>query len=281
MRILAIFCFHNRRAKTTAMVQSLLSQNGIHQEFTLQMLALDDGSSDNSHQAILDLEPSATIYKADGSWFWARSMAFLWSQSQGFSVDFVLLLNDDVLLDSSAIINTLQDFKELKQKHTDLPVLVGKTRDAITDQWTYGGHWSRHALFPLWFKPGNPGEGMVPVHTFNANFVLIPSGYVQRFSLDHRYSHAFADIDLGLQMHRQAIPLYQCKHYVGTCSRNSKQGTWMDSSLSAWERIKKINTRKGMPVVDRMRYAMRNGGWAWPYFWLHPYLKFLISLIRR
>jgi len=270
IQVLAVFCFHNRKRTTVACVQSLLAQVGLGKEFSIQMLAVDDGSGDDSARAIRSHVPECEIIIADGSWYWARSMAHLYSQAQQRTFDYLLMINDDVLFAEEAMQNALTDLAQVPVGS----VLVGKTCDPRTGQWSYGGQRYRRPAFPLWFVGGDPGEGLQPVHTLNANFVLIPKDVVQMVPFFGNYSHAFSDIDYGLHLTRAGIPLYQSSHYVGTCARNPQRGTWLDESLPFLTRLRLLNTRKGMPWRDRLRYARRNGGWAWMWFFVHPYVKF-------
>jgi GT2 family glycosyltransferase len=280
--ILVIFCFHNRRAKTEACIRSLLAQTGLAQEFQFRFLAFDDGSTDGTADALRKLDSSLQVLQGDGTWFWARSMAKLYQTSKEESFDFLLLVNDDVVFKPDAVHLALADqwsAMSLLSNSEFEPVVVGKIQDPVSGCWTYGGQCFRNPRFPIWFASGHPGDGLQRVHTFNANFLLIPRSTALSFSLDGRYSHAFADIDLGLHMTRRGVPIFQSSDFLGNCPRNPQQGSWLDRSLSLRTRLALINTRKGMPFLDRLRYARRNGGVFWPLFFLQPYVRFVLSLV--
>ncbi len=277
-----LFCFHNRKALTSRIVDQLIHQEGIGERFQLQLTVVDDGSTDGTAANIAEICPSVQIYHADGSWYWAKSMAYLYQQAKQGNADFILLLNDDVSLVPNAIEILLHNLHEAKTESPNAsPVIIGKTKDPETGVWTYGGHRTKNPKHPLMFIPGNPGEGLVPCITFNCNCVLIPNAVAKLFSMDGTYSHAGADIDLGLQMHAKKIPMFQSQEYIGFCSRNSNKGTWKDESLGFMTRLRLINTRKGMPFRDRFRYTRRHGGWIWPIFFVHPYLKFFLSFFKK
>lgn len=282
IKIDVLFCFHNRKSLTTRVVDQLMHQEGIGCQFQLRMYAVDDGSTDGTSEEILQICPSIQIYRADGSWFWAKSMAYLYQNSKQGDADFILMLNDDVSLLPNATTLLLADWNETQLSQSGISaVIVGKTKDRETGVWTYGGHRTRNPKYPLLFLPGNPGEGLVPCITFNCNCVLIPNSVARIFSMDGEFSHAFADIDLGLKMHSKNVPIFQSKEYIGFCSRNSNKGTWKDETLGFWKRLRLINTRKGMPFRNRLRYTRRHGGWIWPLFFIHPYVKFFLSFIKK
>lgn len=280
--IRVLFCFHNRREKTENCLRSLLQQKGRGDFFDFEFSLLDDGSTDQSSEMIHSICPDAQIEHADGSWFWARSMSYLFAKAKKTSQDFVLLINDDVIFAVDAVFNVLQDFETAKKKQMSWkPVIVGKTIDPETQAWTYGGFRYRATWAPLWFYSGDPGSGLTSIHTFNANCVLIPQETALPFDLFSGYRHASADTDLGLQMHRAGIPLFQSSCSVGFCRRNPIQGTWKDVSLSMWKRLKLSQTRKGIPFGDHFRFAWRNGGWLWWWFAIQPYVRIIFPRKKK
>ncbi len=275
--VACFFCFHNRKSVTTSFAKRLLAQANLYPELELKWLALDDGSSDGTSDSLKELIPEISLYSADGSWFWAKSMAFLYQKALELRTDYLLLLNDDVMLEDGALPSVFKDLASV----TNESVIIGKTYDLVTKEWTYGGICNKHPFFPLWFHNGNPGDKLTRVQTLHANFVLVPFSVAKRVPFFGGYSHAFGDIDFGLRLTKAGVSLYQSSQYVGSCSRNSDKGTWMDDTLPFRKRLSLVNTRKGMPWKDRLLYTWRNGGVAWLWFFLSPYIKFVKSGLRR
>ena len=85
---------HNRRAVTERFARCLAAQTdqGFH------LVLVDDGSSDGTAEAVLEIVPAATIIRGTGSWWWAGSLeqARRWLLDQPSAEgDLVLIANDD------------------------------------------------------------------------------------------------------------------------------------------------------------------------------------------
>ncbi len=90
---------HDRRAITEQFVRCLLDQTD--QDFHLVLV--DDGSSDGTTEAVLELLPTTTVIRGDGSWWWAGSLqqAYRWLEGRDLDPsDLVLIANDDTRFDA-------------------------------------------------------------------------------------------------------------------------------------------------------------------------------------
>jgi GT2 family glycosyltransferase len=126
-----------------------------------------------------------------------------------------------------------------------------------------------------------PSDELVPCDTMNGNFVIIPAAVVTKIgNLDPMYTHAFGDFDYGLRAKAKDCKIWIAPGYYGTCARNPIEGSWQDSRLSLRQRIRKINSVKGLPVKEWRIFARKYAGFFWPVYWLSPYVRFFISHLK-
>src|SRR5207237_1066788 len=99
--VIALLACHNRRDRTVSCLRLLFGQDlpGIDVEAIL----VDDGSSDGTTEAVRALSERVEIIRGDGSLYWARSMARAEQRGMARSPDYLLWLNDDVMLYRSAL----------------------------------------------------------------------------------------------------------------------------------------------------------------------------------
>lgn len=86
---------HNRRNTTVAFVHCLLKQT----DQNFHLVLIDDGSSDGTAEAVLNICPKTTVLKGNGSWWWGGSLhqGYLYLKEIGCrESDIVLIVNDDV-----------------------------------------------------------------------------------------------------------------------------------------------------------------------------------------
>ena len=103
-RVFVILPVHNRRKLTESFVKNLKSQ--IYEK--IELVLVDDGSSDGTSMAISELYPSVHVLKGDGNLWWAGSidmgLQFVKSRDP-HPDDLILLINDDTEIQEDFILN--------------------------------------------------------------------------------------------------------------------------------------------------------------------------------
>lgn len=263
---------HNRKYKTMQAVTSL-AEGSPHIDFAF--FIVDDHSTDGTREALLELKPryDIRILPGNGSLFYSKSMnlAMDYLKKQGGrNFQYVLLFNDDVCFYPEAVEKMIRQSKEHGQA-----VIAGSTIDHKGIQ-SYGAvkymdHSIRYKMLP-------PGEDGVLADTFNGNCVLVPwEVFVRHESMDPSYAHSMGDFDYGMMLKEQRVAIYGSKEYVGRCESNPAAGTWLDPSLSFFSRIRKKESRKGLPLRDWFHYLKKYFGLKTA-LWhsITPYVKILI-----
>jgi len=214
-RIAVLLTCHNRVLLTLRCLNSLYASNP-SVEFLLTVYLTDDGSTDETSRLVEVNFPSVTIIQGDGSLYWNRGMYSAWCRARNTEHDFYLLLNDDVELESDAILALL----DLYRKSVRNCVIVGKTVDPISRQTTYGALKRKNFISRNTFIPISAKSDIAV--TFNANCVLIPARAIEFVGiLDPFYTQQFGDIDLGLRLHSKGWEILELAKPVASLAKNS------------------------------------------------------------
>ena len=266
---------HNRRDLTLACLDALAANLPID-GISADILLVDDGSEDGTSDAVSQRHPSVRILKGDGSLFWngGMHMAFGVALNEGF--DYYLWLNDDTLLNADAVSRLLHLSKDLSQRGITA-IVAGSICDASSGRTTYGGTRQRVKWLPG-DRVIHPGSTPQECHTMQGNCVLIPHLVAEKIgNLDPRFIHGAGDVDYGHRARKAGFGIWIPAGHVGTCSRNSPTGTYLDDALPFAERWKHLVGPKGFPPRSRWIYARRHAGSFWFFFWLWPYLRELVT----
>lgn len=215
---IAVLCaVYNRREITVANLGKLhaaLRELQVDAEFFI----LDDASTDGTAVALEGQIDRVNIVRGTGSLYWAGGMraAYIASRSQAaFRPTHYLLVNDDVRIEERG----LENIVSLAQRGKD--VLVGRTIGA-SGGITYGGYAKTSGFSPLALSDTGHIWANHLVDTFNCNFVLIRAPlYESLGGIDGRFGHAYGDLDLGLRLARQCVPLVAVGRPIGVCERNA------------------------------------------------------------
>lgn len=270
--IVVMTCF-NRRDKTLQCLHRLFEAASKVLELELDVIVVDDGSTDGTSAAIqAAYSQRVQVVRGNGSLFWGGVMRLAMETALTAQFDYLLWLNDDTMLDGSAI-------KRVAEASSTYPdaILVGATHDSVNQQLcTYGGvvrksrygrtNWSRHVI----------SDAYLPAETMNGNFVLIPSAVVYQLGpISKAFTHSLGDFDYGLRAKRIGVKILQMPGSIGCCDRNPIAGSYQDKSLSKWVRWQKLRSLKGFPPREWAIFTYRHAGPLWFLYWAWPYIKFL------
>lgn len=275
MKVTAILTSHDRRPKTVECLASYYAQE-IDSEVELSAVLADAGSADGTGEAVLGLFPEVEVLVGDTDLFWAGGMALAEQAAVVQRPDFLLWLNDDVVLDSDALSKLIETAERLRPES----IAVGALRDPASGALTYSGV-RRRGAHPLRMDLVVPEELPVEVEAFNGNVVLVPLEAARRIGpLDSALVHAAADFDYGLRASQVGVVSSLAPGTVGTCALNPASTPWLDGSVGLRQRVQILLGPKGLPPGPRARYLRRHGGPLWPFFWLLPYLRTAPSILR-
>lgn len=280
-RVTALLTSFNRKSFTLECLVRL-EQAALRADVALDAVLVDDGSRDGTAAAVREQCPWVEVVVGDGSLFWSRSMHRGQTRAMEGDADYLLWLNDDTELFPDALTRLLEAEASLRSKHGQPVMIVGSTADRETGRLTYGGHIARQRWRPFSYRRVWDVSEPVECHVMNGNMVLIPM-HIARVvgNLDPVFEHAMGDTDYALRARAQGFRVFVAPGFVGHCSHNTTSGTYLDKTLPLSARWNKMMSRKGLPPQSWRHLTRKHGGMAWPFYFLWPYLKFIVGEVRR
>ncbi|MEM7556172.1 MAG: glycosyltransferase family 2 protein [Cyanobacteria bacterium P01_A01_bin.84] len=264
---------HNRCDTTLACLKALYQQG-----LTIDVFLVDDGSSDGTTKAINNHYPDVNVMKGNGNLYWAGGMRLAFSEAMKHNYSYYLWLNDDTLLEPQALDDLLDIYQDLAKSGHANSIVVGSTKDADTGKPTYGGAVQSKLWYTKKFEFVEPGQTSQKCDTFFGNCVLIPNLVAAKVgNIDDVFIHTMGDIDYGLRARKLGCSVWAAPGFVGTCSRNSISGSWADTNLSLYKRLRKVFGLKGFPFVAWTVFCRRHSGSFWFIYWFMPYLRSVIG----
>jgi GT2 family glycosyltransferase len=273
LQLAVLITCHNRRNTTLACLHALYQQ-----DVTFEVYLVDDGSSDGTSEAIKANYPPVNIIKGDGNLFWVGGMRLAFSKALKNGYNYYLWLNDDTILDSNALPNLLDTHKCLAKRGHPNSIVVGSVRDPLTGKLTYGGRLRSSRRWDRKLEPVEPTLEPIECDTMQGNCVLIPHSVAEKVgNIDATFIHTLGDIDYGLRARQLGCSVCIAPGYLATCSRNSIHGSWADTKLSMYERLKKAFQTKGFPPQAWAVFLKRHSGSLWFIHWFRPYIRAVIG----
>ena len=266
-RVTVLMTSFNRREQTLACLRTLYNSEG---PAALRCILVDDGSADGTAEAVRSAFPEVTILEGTGALYWAGGMRLAFDHAWNAPFDYLLWLNDDVMLARGALHRLIQTERRLHPVRGAC-IVVGALQDPITGVTTYSGV-LRRGLRRTHFRRIAPGAEPRRAETMNGNVVLVARHVAECLgTFDPAYPHGIADYDYGLRGAAAGIETWIAPRFVGTCAWNGPDvpGNW---------RARLIHTasRKRLPPSAWMVFTRRHAGPMWPLYWASPYARALL-----
>lgn len=279
LRIAVLIASYNRRDTTLRAVRAVKAVGG---SIDLQVVLLDDGSSDGTAAAVAAIDPGAVILQGDGNSFWNGGLHRAWEYALGLDVDAFLWLNDDVALDSDALARLMTSYHNLAVSRGDERfILVGATRNAAGSITYSGKHYRSYPFaFQLDFVPPDKEE-LRAIDAFNGNIVLVPREVVDEIGInDPLFRHGLGDYEYGLRASRRGVAVLLMPGTLGVCEANARgrNKAFGGRDLSLREQWQLVNTPKGLPFRDWWHITrLYSGKW----FLLHFFIPYRWLVLPR
>jgi GT2 family glycosyltransferase len=277
-RIIAVLACHGRAATTRRGLGALFAQT-LPADVTLGAVVVDDGSPDDTAAMVARDFPQIRLLRGDGGLWWAGAMIRGLTEAAAEKPDFLLWLNDDVLLDPDALARLIA----CHDGRADGPaVVVGATRSPEDGSLTYGGQ-RRDGARPFRFHPVPVSELPQDVDSFQGNIVLVPLAIHQHLGGIERCFdgvQGMADTDFGLRVRAAGFALLQAPGTMGICAANRRPPPWADHGLGVRRRLAGLFGPRGFPLKGWLPFVRRHGGPLWPIWAISPYLRRLAQVLQ-
>lgn len=271
--IAVLLTCHNRRDITLACLERLYQQS-----IQFDAFLVDDGSSDGTAQAIAQYYPEVKILLGDGNLFWVGGMYLAFSEALKQDYAYYLWLNDDTILEPNALKTLLDTHYMLVNRGKADSIVVGSVKDPTSGKYSYGGRVYSKRKFSHTFDAVEPKKEPQECDTMQGNIVLIPhSVAVKVGNVEAAFTHQRGDLDYGLRAKKLGCSIFTAPDYLGTCPQNSVSGSWVDMSLSPYQRLKKVFGVKAFPLKEWTIFTKRHSGKFWFVYWTFPYIRALIG----
>ncbi|NJK57590.1 MAG: glycosyltransferase family 2 protein [Pleurocapsa sp. SU_5_0] len=264
---------HNRSQVTLNCLSALYNQKPI-----FKVYLVDDGSRDGTSKDVEKQYPSVKIFPGDGNLFWVGGMHLAFAEAMKNDHEYYLWLNDDTILESNALQTLIDTYSLVKNQGYLKSIIVGSVKDPDTGQYSYGGRIRSTKKFSRTFEAVEPTYEPQECDTMQGNIVLIPRSVVEIVgNLEPAFTHQRGDLDYGLRAKKLGCSIFVAPGYLGTCPQNLVTGSWVDMSLSPYQRLKKVLQIKAFPPKEWAIFTKRHSGKLWFLYWTFPYIRALIG----
>lgn len=260
IRIAAIMASYNRRETTLRCLTSLAAQRS--DQIHITTFLLDDASPDRTGDAVRSRFPDVHVLKGDGQRFWGGGMHLAMQAAEATDYDFMLWLNDDVVLKCGALAKLVATCREVDPDGSGLQAIIGAMEDPSTGTVSYAAFNRLDRWRPDRLKRVEPvSNRAIMCDTFNGNCVLLPSKLVRRLGpVDPVFKHQLGDIDYGYRVWREGGGVWLAPEAAGLCAPNERPKRWLNRSASLAARVRTLLGPFGLPPRAWLTFMWRHGG---------------------
>ena len=304
-KVFVVMPVFNRLKFTKKCLSSLINQNYKN----IEIIVIDDGSTDGTSEFIKKNYPKVKIITGNGNWWWTRSMyeGVLLAMQSAKSSDFILEMNNDCYFDKNYITQLLKTAKKYSksiigstcvlsdnpQKVVEIGIridwptgLVYAVAKSISDKLSYYKNMEVIANIDAL-----PGKGtLIPISVFkkvgNFNYKQLP-----HYIADYEFTIRAKNSGFNLIVDTKAI----VKHYWNATGISSKDNN-NKSYKQAWSLL--LGRKSMNNIVDWVvfvllccprKYLIRNLYFSlfkilkaifsiWPFYYLKPIIKLILKI---
>ena len=219
--IYVILPVHNRKTTTLRCLSHLEEQGDLN---NYHIVIVDDGSIDDTAQAVISQYPVVKLLRGDGNLWWTGAIRLGMEYALSKGADYFIWLNDDTLPEAGAI-QSLIDHCQNNPK----TIAAANILDPHTHKPSYGGVIrQKFKVVPIFSKKPEPTlcDGL------SGNLVCIPSDLIHTigYPSSAMYPHYYGDV---IYTHKAQLAGYQLvllHDVVAYCVDDNKPVLWFHSN---------------------------------------------------
>ncbi|WP_111308312.1 glycosyltransferase family 2 protein [Confluentibacter sediminis] len=261
--IAVLLTCHNRKDKTIMCLDALF-KTSLPENHSLEVILVDDGSTDGTSKAVKKYFPKVHIITGNGNLYWNQGMRLAWKSAYNIKdYDFYVWLNDDTFIENDAITHLVSSYERFKKENLSEAIIVGSCKNNETStRFSYGGHTDKGIVIP--------NGKLQNVKYMNGNFVLVSKTVFHILgNLNKDYTHGMGDYDYGLRALEENIHVIISEKYVATCAINKGIPTWCNPNKKLKQRWSHFNSPLGLNIKEYKIFRKR--------FWPKSYYKSIIK----
>jgi GT2 family glycosyltransferase len=283
LKIAVIIPTHNRVEMLCRCITSVL-ESGYD---ALTIFVVDDGSTDGTSGMLSVNFPQVHIIHGDGSLWWSGSVNVGIIEALLADIDYILLLNDDVVIDTKAISSLVQCARD-NPKSIIGSMIYDKSNPSIIWSAGVGLRWPWPGEFTIGHGENDNGQydGVRSVASMPGMGTFISRTVVDRIGLfDEKCMPQYlADIDFPLRAKKAGFPalvtsdskVYNSLETTGGLDMDCKRLTWHDAfwvftnyKSSEYVPARFMFMRRHCPVI-----------WLFPAFFIR-YFRLFVYIVKR
>lgn len=213
LKLSIIIPSHNRRTELITLINELNEQINVD-NINLSIIAVVDGSTDGTKEALNKLPFKVCIIEGNGYWWYTRSINEGLKCARKENPDFYLLLNDDVHIGNDYLQKLFNSYFEI-----NVECLLGTTSLTIEKPHyiTFSGvrnspkfPYQRTHYIPFMTKVDLTDlKGFVPSQELPGRGMLIPKKVIDEVGLfDEKFPQYFSDLDFSRRVNQKGYPVY-------------------------------------------------------------------------
>ena len=265
MKLTAIIPTHNRKYQLRHILQCLYQQDDIA-DVDLKIVVVNDGSSDGTSEMLEKKFPRVYQVKGDGNWWYTKSMNEGFRFAKDLKADYILTLNDDIVIQDNYLSSILDAVKQVPGKSIigSITYTMSVPHKIVTSGVKRIIKWRRKLItyHPPFFEV-KPIElsGVHKSFVLPGRGILIPSLALEELNgFDGKFAQYHSDFDFCLRAKKAG--------YNSFISWDSVIFSYVDKTASGSSFLKTtfkkflggfFNKHSRIYLLDNVRYTFRHG----------------------
>ena len=272
-KIAVLITCHNRKENTLSCLNALF-ENIVLNTYNFEVFLVDDGSTDGTTEAIKKDFPKVNIIQGNGHLFWNQGMRLAWNTAvKQNDYDFYIWLNDDSILNESAINHLIVCYDEILSYEGVPAIVTGACMESKENPvFSYGGRSEERNIIP--------NGSLQYCKYINGNIVLVSKSIFKELGvLSDDYSHGMGDYDYGLRAQQNSFLCSTTKEYIAVCPTNKGVPVWCNPEKPFKERLTAFYSPLGLNIKEYFIFRKKFWPVKWMLYALKAYAKMLFPAL--
>ncbi len=259
-KVFIVIAVYNRAQRTLQLIRSIYKQTYRN----IEIILVDDGSTDNTFSIVRNNYPRVTIIQGTGEWWWAGSLNRGIDHAMQLCDkvnDFLLHVNNDVLLDD---INFIKKIVSIQRRIPDSIVVPKTILHETNEEFPAGVYffWENAKKFMVPELDIRSDQKYQELDALFTKTILIPFSVFMSIGLldEKRYPQYQGDVDFTYRARKKGYKLIKAND-ISICNYNyeSDSGVHFKDELSLLDIVKILfSTRSSSNIIKNIQFIMQH-----------------------